>query len=335
MSQLSFWDKPSSSLSAETSCPTPGVVGPGENKSALKCRSAAAAMQKHIDAKHSSANNMLALPPTRKRIQDADSIRRGAIRLEQIQRTLLRLAEMHETGTISPELRDLTSRGAVASALFTMPGDSAIRLLFNSVSRDEQKSEKILRWTKEASLMSIPGFFPTPPPVAEQLVTLACIEPGHRILEPSAGSGNLIDAVLQSSGNVQLSYCEMNCFLLDLLREKYDGKDFVHFAGRNFMELDPAHSGQQFDRIVMNPPFERGQDIDHILHAYRMLAPKGILTAIVSAGVFHRKDKKTLGFRKLLEQAQAFVQQLPGDAFKSSGTMTQCTIVRLVAQSGA
>jgi hypothetical protein len=336
MSQLSFWDKPSSSLSTETSCPTSGVVGlAGENKSALKCRTAAAAMQKQIDAKHSSANNMLALPPTRKRIQDADSIRRGAIRLEQIQRTLLSLAEIHETGTISPELRDLTSRGAVASALFTMPGDSAIRLLFDSVARDEQKSQKILRWTKEASLMSIPGFFPTPLPVAEQLVTLACIEPGHRILEPSAGSGNLIDAILQSSGNVQLSYCEMNCFLLDLLREKYDGKDFVHFAGRDFTELDPAHSGLQFDRIVMNPPFERGQDIDHIFHAYRMLVPKGILTAIVSAGVFHRKDKKTLGFRKLLEQAQAFVQQLPGDAFKSSGTMTQCTIVRLAAQIGA
>jgi hypothetical protein len=85
---------------------------------------------------------------------------------------------MHETGTISPDLRDLTSRGAVASALFTTPGDSAIRLLFNSVARDEQRSEKILRWTKEASLMNIPGFFPTPPLVAEQLVTLACIEPG-------------------------------------------------------------------------------------------------------------------------------------------------------------
>jgi 16S rRNA G1207 methylase RsmC len=167
--------------------------------------------------------------------------------------------------------------------------------------------------------------------VAEQLVTLACIEPGHRILEPSAGSGNLIDAVLESSGNVQLSYCKMNCFLLDLLREKYDGRGSVHFVGRDFMELDSATSEQQFDRIVMNPPFERGQDIDHILHAYRMLAPQGILTAIVSAGVFHRKDKKTQGFRKLLEQSKAFVQQLPSEAFKSSGTMTPCTIVRLVA----
>lgn len=47
----------------------------------------------------------------------------------------------------------------------------------------------------------------------------------------------------------------------------------------------------------MNPPFERGQDVDHILHAYPMLAPKGILTAIVSAGVFHRKDNKARGFR--------------------------------------
>jgi hypothetical protein len=85
----------------------------------------------------------------------------------------------------------------------------------------------------------------------------------------------------------------------------------------------------------MNPPFERGQDVDHILHAYPMLAPKGTLTAIVSAGVFHRKDNKTQGFRKLLEQSKAFVQQLPSEAFKSSGTMTQCTIVRLAAQIGA
>jgi ubiquinone/menaquinone biosynthesis C-methylase UbiE len=137
--------------------------------------------------------------------------------------------------------------------------------------------------------------------VAEQLVTLACIEPGNRILEPSAGSGNLIDAVLQSSGNVQLWYCEMNCFLLDVLREKYDGKPSVHFVGRDFMEVDPTISGQQFDRIVMNPPFERGQDIDHILHAYRMLAPKGILAAIVSS-----EGQEDTGLPKASRTVQSF-----------------------------
>lgn len=335
MTQLTFWEKPPLAGSAETA--SQGISLPPDlrdNKSALKCRSAAAAMQKHIDAKHSSANRMLAQPATRKRIQDASSFRREAMRLEQVQRTLLRLAEMHEKGTIHPELRELKTRGAIESALFTMPGDSAIRMLFNSVAQDEQKPDKILRWTREASLMRIPGFFPTPGPVAEQLIALACIEPGNRILEPSAGSGNLIDTVRQDYSDVQLSYCEMNCFLLDLLREKYDGSPDIHFLGRDFLEIDPTNRKKRFDRIIMNPPFENGQDIDHILHACRLLTPKGILTAIVSAGAFHRKDKKAERFLSLLEQSKAFVQQLPTDAFKSSGTMTQCRLVRLVAQMG-
>jgi phospholipid N-methyltransferase len=335
MTQLSFWEKPPLADSAETASQDSSLPpSPGDTKSALKCRSAAAAMQKHIDAKHSSANRMLALPATRKRIQDADSIRREANRLEQVQRTLLRLAEMHEKGAIDPDLQDLKTRGAIESALFTRPGDSSIRILFNSVAQDEQKSNKILRWTKEASLMRIPGFFPTPGPVAEQLIALACIEPGQRILEPSAGSGNLIDAVRQCYSDVQLFYCELNCFLLDLLREKYDGSPDVHFLGRDCLEIDPTNRKERFDRIIMNPPFEQGQEIDHVLHACRLLTPKGILTAIVSAGVFHRKDKKAEKFRSALEKSKAFVQQLPDDAFKSSGTMVQCRLVRLAPQMG-
>jgi 16S rRNA G1207 methylase RsmC len=181
-------------------------------------------------------------------------------------------------------------------------------------------------------LMRIPGFFPTPGPVSEQLIAVACIEPGNRILEPSAGSGSLIDAVRQSYTGVHVTYCEMNCFLLDLLREKYDGSPDIQFLGRDFLEIDPRNREERFDRIIMNPPFEQGQDIDHVLHACQLLTPKGILTAIVSAGAFHRKDKKVERFRRVLEKSKAFVQQLPNDSFKSSGTMAQCRLVRLAAQ---
>jgi predicted RNA methylase len=333
MTQLSFWKKPGLVDSAGTA--SQAASRPSDlrdDASALKCRSAAADMQKYVDAKHSSANRMLALPATRKRIQDADCIRREAIRLEQVQRTLLRLAEMHEKGMIDPDLRDLKTRGAIESALFTRSGDSSIRILFNSVAQDEHKSDKILRWTKEASLMRIPGFFPTPGPVSEQLIAVACIEPGNRILEPSAGSGSLIDAVRQSYTGVHVTYCEINCFLLDLLREKYDGSPDIQFLGRDFLEIDPRNREERFDRIIMNPPFEQGQDIDHVLHACQLLTPKGILTAIVSAGAFHRKDKKVERFRRVLEESKAFVQQLPNDSFKSSGTMAQCRLVRLAAQ---
>jgi hypothetical protein len=124
MSQLTFpWDSPQHTDSA----PKPGATA---NKAAERCRVAADAMDKHVLAKHDSANRMLAKLPTRKRLQDADSIRREATRLEPIQRTLRRLAELHENGAITAELASLTSKGAIESALFNATGGTAIQALY-------------------------------------------------------------------------------------------------------------------------------------------------------------------------------------------------------------
>ncbi len=276
MSQLSFWDPLPGSASSDTAqeetVPRPTI--PAEttakqpNKAALKCLSAADALQKHIDAKHSSANNMLAQPPTRKRLSDADGLRREARRLERVQETLRRLAEMHEAGSIKPELAKLTSRGAIESALFTAAQDSAIRVLYDSVTRDENKGERVLRLTREAGLMGISGYFATPTEVADYVLAIARIEAGNTICEPSAGTGSLIDAVRKHHPQSTVSYCELNCFLLDILREKYEGVEGVSFLGRDFLEVDQHRVGNGFDRIIMNPPFERGEDADHVLHAY-------------------------------------------------------------------
>jgi hypothetical protein len=36
-------------------------------------------------------------------------------------------------------------------------------------------------------------------------------------------------------------------------------------------------TSQQFDRIIMNPPFEKGQDMAHVMHCFNnLLAPGGI-----------------------------------------------------------
>ncbi len=127
----------------------PRIV-PGDQRSAERCRMAAAAMEKHIKAKHDSANRTLALPPTRKRIQEADAQRRQAIRLERVQRTLEVLAQMHELGTITPELTQLTSKAAVESALFNQPSESAIHAIFKAADRTETNAEQALRLTQEA-----------------------------------------------------------------------------------------------------------------------------------------------------------------------------------------
>ena len=55
----------------------------------------------------------------------------------------------------------------------------------------------------------------------------------------------------------------------------------------NFLD----HEGE-YDRIVMNPPFEAGQDIDHVRHAFQFLKDGGRLVSIMSPSPFFREDKK-------------------------------------------
>jgi len=304
-----------------------------DNAAARKCRAAADAIEKHIEAKHDSANRMLALPPTRKRLQEADSQRNEAARLQRIQLTLRKLAEMHEKGTIVSELAALTSRAAVERALFVESQNSSLRAIYDSTDCPETNTEMALRLEREAMLMSIPGFFPTPPDIAEQFMQFACLGEARTVLEPSAGSGCLIDILRRQHPGVIISYCEINCFLLEILRAKYEESGKVHFIGRDFFDLDPAIFEGRFDAIVLNPPFERGEDIAHVLHAYKFLAPGGILGAIVSDGVFARNDKKATAFRDFLTASKADIASLPPDAFKPSGTCVRCRMVRIRAGS--
>jgi len=339
MSQFVFrWDSSPHTVAVRTldtntaeSGLTPAAVR-SVNKFAAQCRRAADAMSKHIAAKHLSANSMLAKPPTRKRFQDADSIRNEATRLERIQQMLLKLAEMYENGTVPADLASLRSRAAVESALFKEASSSPIHTLYKAVEGADSKRDRILRFTNEATLLRIPGFFPTPPEVADHLVQFAEVGNGMRVLEPSAGTGCLIDGVLKHCPQAHISYCELNCFLLDLLRLKYEGTDNVHFVGRDFEEIDPEYSHGRFDRIILNPPFERGQDVDHVLRAHRLLRPGGAVVGIVSEGPFARADQKAVAFREFLSRMGATTGKLPPGSFKSSGTSVQCRFVRIPAK---
>ena len=310
-------------------------TGTNDNAAARKCHATADALGKHITAKHDSANRMLALPPTRKRLQEGDSQRKEAARLQRIQTTLRKLAEMHEKGTIVSELADLTSRAAVERGLFAESQNSALRAIYDSTDCLETSETMAFRMEREAMLMGIPGFFPTPPDVTEQFMQFARLGEVRNVLEPSAGSGCLIDMLRSRHPGAIISYCEINCFLLEILRAKYEKSEEVHFVGRDFFDLDPAILQLRFDAIVLNPPFERGNDTEHVLHACKFLKPGGILAAIVSDGVFARKDKKATAFRDFLRDCKADIAGLPVDAFKPSGTAVRCRMVRIRAGFGA
>ncbi len=168
--------------------------------------------------------------------------------------------------------------------------------------------------------VSAPELFPTPPELAARMVEMAEIEPGHRVLEPSAGTGAILQRI---PTNCQRVAVENNFRLGAALSDGYPGvdvlvNDFLVFGN----DLGP------FDRVVMNPPFS--EDTEHVQHAYGMLAPGGMLVAIMSEGPFFRGHKADQAFRLWLEEVDADIERLPADTFKSSGTGVQTRLVKII-----
>ncbi|WP_462328103.1 methyltransferase, partial [Desulfobaculum sp.] len=139
----------------------------------------------------------------------------------------------------------------------------------------------------------IPGFFPTPAPVVRQMLETADIKGGMRVLEPSAGKGNIADAVKEQHPDAHLDVVET----VDALRSILEGKGHT-LVGRDFLK----HSGTLYDRIIMNPPFENGQEREHVRHAYSLLKPGGRLVSVMSSGPFFREQKADAAFRDWLEE---------------------------------
>ncbi len=159
----------------------------------------------------------------------------------------------------------------------------------------------------------IPGYFPTPDALADRMVEEAGIEPGMDVLEPSAGKGSLADRAKAAGGNVDA--VEVNHSLRTLLETKGHT-----LAGSDFTTFEP---GKLYDRILMNPPFENSQDIEHVQRAYNLLKPGGRLVAIMSEGPFFRQDKKATAFRDWLDSfPDHTAEALPRGTFMASDIQT-------------
>lgn len=70
-----------------------------------------------------------------------------------------------------------------------------------------------------------------------------------------------------------------------------------------------------YDRIVMNPPFSKRQDAEHVMHAYKLLKPGGRIVAIMGEGVFFGQDKKAQEFREWLDSVGGTSEKLPEGSF--------------------
>lgn len=178
-------------------------------------------------------------------------------------------------------------------------------------------------------VVTAPNLFPTPPDLAKRMVELAferggwgvqvCAEMNERcrILEPSAGTGNIVRAIQEANKSPMAASCEVHAVeinprladgLRPLLGDDLRCGDFLSFNG----ELG------KFDKIVMNPPFDHGSDIKHVEHAKAMLNPGGRLVAIVANGPRQREA---------LEPLCTSWEDLPAGTFSESGTNVNTALI--------
>lgn len=200
------------------------------------------------------------------------------------------------------------------------------------------------------------GFFATPTSLAKRLVEMAEIKPGMTVLEPSAGEGAIAVEIMKADAYV---YCierdpkrrlRLAACLGDLLGDlRYaapsktpnigDPYALANYTIRveqsnpdglsDFMDYEAE---EPFDATVMNPPFlkvGKGDHLDHVMHAFGMLAPGGVLVSVLPSGVEFRTDKRHIRFRMWLAEHSGELTKLPEGSFAESGTNVNTCVVKV------
>ena len=156
-------------------------------------------------------------------------------------------------------------------------------------------------------------FFATPSDVADLMVAKLEIQPYDKILEPSAGNGALINAVLRLHSDITIDCYELN----PLNRKVLEKMANVNVLGDDFTKrLD----NEEYDVIIANPPFSKNQDIIHLMKMWNNLRYGGRIACITSTHWMFSNDAKSVEFREWIIGKCTFQHEFPKGTFKESGT---------------
>lgn len=183
-----------------------------------------------------------------------------------------------------------------------------LALSFCSITEEEEKTKKLKLLELNLINKKFHEFFPTPESILEKMDALIKITPNIKILEPSAGKGNIAEFFRNKYG-VNIDVIELATELQEILKLK----DF-NVLTHDFLQF----TGNDYDLIIMNPPFSKYQDIDHVYHAFNLLKSGGQLCSIMASSAFNNSHKKAVEFRTWLDVNEGIYEKLPDNSFKES-----------------
>lgn len=322
----------------------PAVVTEPDDKQAAKFEGMADKLKGKIAEKRQRLDNTLTNTARRQRMYESSL--KDVQRMEQVEDKLRALAQCWAVGDVPRELAGVKTKALVEQLVATEHSPSlhhrpaiwkaamkagisqqqqyeaAHKTLMDLGDPDagqETEADRLARIEREIMLTNIPGFFPTPDEIVEKMLTMTLgdrLQDGAgRILEPSAGKGNIADMARTWYPEATLDVVEWNYNLRKILEQK--GHNVI---GDDCLELTPDDG--LYDLVVMNPPFENGQDMEHVQHCFTLLKPGGRLVSIISESCFFRKDGKYQEWRDWFDDEGGRDIDLPAGAFKDSERST-------------
>ena len=170
-------------------------------------------------------------------------------------------------------------------------------------------------------------FYPTPQAVIKRMIEGLNLK-GKVVLDPSAGSGNILKHVLWGrtiyGGPSQLLAIEVTPELQAILRAEKDikliGDDFLKFSGNIWVDV-----------ILMNPPFSQVEK--HLRRAWEMLRSGDLVCVIPSTMVWNPTQAESALIQELKEAGADF--EPIGQAFTTAERKTNVDVMIVRAKKSA
>jgi type I restriction-modification system DNA methylase subunit len=173
------------------------------------------------------------------------------------------------------------------------------------------------------------GQFDSPQEVVNTIITFADLKSGMKVLEPSCGIGAILEGIRQWNKIVRPDFEDVvHYFANELDPKRFEAvrSSFFPAGGITNEDFLAQKHTPIYDRVLMNPSFQKRSDVAHVRHALGFVKPGGRLVSVMSAGIKFRTDKNTTDLREFILENGA-IHDLPDDSFKASGTSVKTVVV--------
>lgn len=163
-------------------------------------------------------------------------------------------------------------------------------------------------------------FYPTPDLLAKKMASKIDSNFCSKILEPSAGSGNLIKAV-QDRFDRNYSY-SIDCIEPDSNLRSILNDNCHNVVGYDFLTFN-GHT--QYSTIIMNPPFSNG--VHHVLRAYEMIYDGDVIALLNAETIKNPFSKERQLLLKIINSNSNNTIEFIAGAFKEAERTTGVEVV--------